>query len=452
MIQKKRRITAGKHYLLGLMTAVGIVLALGCQSFVSLADSTGTVTADSANIRKSADAGSEVIGSAAHGATVSIRDEVQDSSGTLWYQVYVDANTTGYIRADLVEKTGGDAGSSGDGGQPTSSASGASVDPDTWLDAQYAVITAEKVNVRTAPATNEAVVDRLARDAQVVIGGETNASDGKKWYYVTFTGTGDAERSGYIRSDLLSLGEMVPVPEEVTPEPQETEPEPETSSAWDYELVREPTAEGTDEYFIWDYTEPSNPKKYPLLRLMEVTKERSDNDAADAKTLVRQRIAIVALVILLVLAIVAVVIMALKLRDVYYEDYEDEEEEEQEEQPVQRRRRSGEAEETDSQRQRRTREDEESGSTQRRRRSENADEDAAARRRRRTEEEDVKAGRTARRRADRSDRETGVREVEYREGEAGSATVQTTQKRKAKNFLMDDDEFEFEFLNMEDKD
>lgn len=452
MIQKKRRIAAGKHYLLGLIAAVGIVSALWFQSFVSLADSTGTVTADSANIRKSADAGSEVVGSAAHGATVSIKDEVQDSSGTLWYQVYVDANTTGYIRSDLVEKTGGDAGSQSSGGQTTSSASGASVDPDTWLDAQYAVITPETVNVRTAPATNEAVVDRLARDAQVVVGGETNASDGKKWYYVTFTGTGDVERSGYIRSDLLSLGEMVPVPEEEPHEPQETEPEPETPVSMDYELTYGTNAEGTLEYYIKDYTDPSDPKTYPLLRLMEVTKERSDNDAAAAKTLVRQRIAIVALSILLVLAIVAVVIMALKLRDVYYEDYEDEEEEEQDEQPVQRRRRSEEAEETGSQRKRRTREDEGNGSAQRRRRSENAEEDTSARRRRRTEEEDSKPERAARRRADRGDRETGVREVEYREGEAGSATVQTTQKRKAKNFLLDDDEFEFEFLNMEDKD
>ena len=451
MIQKKRRIAARKHYLLGLIAAVGIVSALWCQSFVSLADSTGTVTADSANIRKSADAGSEAVGSVTRGMTISIRDEVQDSSGTLWYQVYVDANTTGFVRADLVEKTGGDAGSQSSGGQTTSSASGASIDPDTWLDAQYAVITAQTVNVRTAPATNEAVVEQLARGAQVVVGGETNASDGKKWYYVTFTGTGDVERSGYIRSDLLSLGEMVPVPEEVPVEPQETEPEPETSVAWDYELTYEQSADGTFDYYIWDYTDKGNAKQYPLLRLMEVTKERSDNDAADAKTLVRQRIAIVALVILLVLAIVAIVIMALKLRDVYYEDYEDEEEE-QEERPVQRRGRSEEAEESGSaQRRRRTQETEESN-TQRRRRSENAEENAPTKRRRRTEEEDAKAERAARRRADRGDRETGVREVEYREGEAGSATVQTTQKRKAKNFLLDDDEFEFEFLNMEDKD
>ena len=442
MIQKKRRITAGKHYLLGLMAAVGIVSALWCQSFVSLADSTGTVTADSANIRASADSGSNAVGSVTRGMTISIRDEVQDSSGNLWYQVYVDANTTGYIRADLVDKADGDTGSGSGGGQTTSSASGASVDPDTWLDAQYAVITAQTVNVRTAPATNEAVVEQLARDAQVVVGGETNASDGKKWYYVTFTGTGDVERSGYIRSDLLSLGEMVPVPEEVAQEPQETEPEPETPVNMDYELTYEQSTEGTFEYYIWDYTDKGSAKQYPLLRLMEVTKERSDNDAAAAKTLVRQRIVIVVLAILLVLAIIAVVIMALKLRDLYYEDYEDEEEE----QPIQRRRRSEETEDSSTQRKRRTQEAEESN-TQRRRRSEDS-EDASTRRRRRTEEEDRKADR---RRADRNDRETGVREVEYREDEAGSATVQTAQKKKPKNFLLDDDEFEFEFLNMEDK-
>ena len=50
----------------------------------------------------------------------------------------------------------------------------------------------------------------------------------------------------------------------------------------------------------------------------------------------------------------------------------------------------------------------------------------------------------------KDERENDVREVEYRDDEAGSAAVKTAPKRKAKNFLLDD-EFEFEFLNMEDK-
>lgn len=458
MVQKKRRTSVSRQHLLGLIAVVGIISALWCQSVVSLADSNGTVIAGSANIREKADASSEVVGSAARGNTVSIINEVQDSSGTLWYEVYVNANKTGYIRSDLVEKQGGNSGNSQNtAAQPESGASGASVGPETILDAQYAVVTAETIMVRTAPSTNEAVVDRLGRNTQVVVSGETQGNDGKKWYYVTFTGTGDAERNGFIRSDLLSLGDMVPVPEEVEPEPQEPEPEPEVIVNSDYKVTYEQNADGSSEWYLYDYTVGEKPDKYRLEQLMEATRVRSENDAADAKTLVRQRVAIVILIILVVLLIVAVVIMALKLRDVYYEDYEDEDEEEEEEVPAQRkkrreeeevptqRRRRGEEEEVPEQRKRRTRESEETSERRKRR----SDEEDSARRRRRAEEEESEAERPARRRAARDAGE--VREVEYREDEAGSAPVKTAPKRKAKNFLLDDDEFEFEFLNMEDK-
>ena len=485
MLQKKKLILVEKKHLLGLIAVIGVVSALWCQSFVSLADSTGTVKADSANIRAKADTNSEVVGSAAHGMKVSIKNEVQDSSGTLWYEVYVDANTTGYIRSDLVDKADGNSGSQSDGNttspstQAESSASGASVDPDTVLDAQYATVSPEVIIVRTAPSTNEAVVDRLNRDAQVIISGESAGSDGKTWFYVTFTGTGDVERSGYIRSDLLSRGDMVPVPEEVTPEPQETVPEPEEPVNSDYKLTYEPSGDGsgTYEWYLYDYTiGDGQHDKYRVSDLMTVTKQRSEMDAKDAKTLVRQRVAIVILIVLLVALVVAAVIMALKLREVYYEDYEDEDEEE-EEQSSQRRRRTQEAEDDSTKRRRRTEEGEEvsarsrrraeesddgsakrrrraeendDGSAKRRRRAEESD-DSSARRRRRMEESEEESERSARRRSARDERESGVREVEYREDDAGSATVKTAPKRKAKNFLLDDDEFEFEFLNMDDK-
>lgn len=463
MVQKKKRMAAGKKHLIGLIAVVGILSALWCQSLVSLADSNGTVTADSANIRKQADASSEVIGSASRGNTVAIINEVSDSSGTLWYEVYVNANTTGYIRSDLVEKQGGGTSQNASGDTQTtaqSGASGASVEPETILDAQYAVVSPEVIMVRTAPSTNEGVVDRLNKDAQVIVSGETQGNDGKKWYYVTFTGTGGAERSGFIRSDLLSLGDMVPVPEEEEPEPQETEPEPEPIVNKDYEVKYEPNIDGSGsyEYYLYDYTIGDGKRdKYRLADLMEATKARSESAAADAKTLVRQRVAIVILVVLVVILIIVGVIMALKLRDVYYEEYEDEEEEE--EAPAQRKKRS--EEETPAQRRRRS--EEEEVPTQRKKRTERTDEiserrrrraeedEPTVRRRKRIEEDESEDERPVRRKAAREDRESRGREVEYHEDEAGSAAVKSASKRKAKNFLLDDDEFEFEFLNMDDK-
>lgn len=444
MVQKKRRITAGKYHLLGLITAAAVISVMWQQSFVSLADSTGTVIVDSAKIREKADTSSEVIGSASSGKTISIKSEVQDASGTLWYEVYVDANTTGYIRSDLVEKKNG-----GDGSQTASQgnagtesgASGATEEPGTVLDAQYAVVTAEAIKVRTTPSTSAVVVDRLSKDAQVIVSGQSDGNDGKIWYYVTFTGTNGAERTGYIRSDLLSLGDMVPAPEEEEiPAPQENAPEPEIPVNNDYELTYEQNVDGsgTLEWYVYDYSDKESPnqfKRYRLLDLMEATKQRSENDAADAKALVRQRVAIVILSVLMAALITLVILMALKLRDVYYEEYEDEEEE-QEQDAAQRRRRTEKTEEVSAQRRRRA---EESGedSTQRRHREKEAEDNSAQRRRRTEGTEEA----TARRR----------RRMEDADDEAGQDPVNTVQKRKSKNFLLDDDEFEFEFLNMDDK-
>ena len=462
MIRKKRGIAVGKQYFLGLIAAVWVVSALWCNSFVSLADSTGTVTADSAKIRKETSTNSDVVSSVSSGTTVTITDEVQDSSGTLWYQVSVNGQT-GYIRSDLVSKTDDAASSQGDGGQMPA---GATVAPDAVLDAQYATVSADKIKVRSAPSTSVSIVDNLNRNDQVIVSGEAQGNDGSTWYYVTFTGTVGSERSGYIRSDLLSLGEMVPVAEEEVPEPQETEPEPEDVINYDYELTYEQTSDGSYAWYLYDYTDDEHPNqylKYPLEELMKVTKARSESDAADAKTLVRQRVAIVILVVLLALLAGVVVIMALKLRDIYYEDYEDEEEEEEEETPRQRRRRTREDEEDGTQRGRRTQEDEEDGTqrrrrtrvdeetpTRRRRRAEETEE-TSTRRRQRKEDSERKTERAVRRRAARDEEETNEREVEYHEDEAESIPVKTARKRKTKNFLLDDDEFEFEFLNMEDK-
>lgn len=451
MVQKKTHMAAGKYHLLGLITVVSILSALWCQSFVSLADSTGTVNVESAKIREKADTGSEVVGSAVYGNTVTIKGEVQDSSGTLWYEVTVDGDKTGYIRSDLVDKQGGgsDAGTSqtasdDTGGQDAaqSGAPGAMIAPDTVMDAQYAAVSANSINVRATPSANDSAVGKLTRDAEVIVGGQSGGSDGKVWYYVTFTDSDGTEKSGYIRSDLLSLGDMVPAPEEETSEPQETAPEPEETVNNDYELTYEFSDDGTDEWYLWDYTGGTG-IKYSVDQLMEATRVRDENDAADAKMLVRQRIVIVVLIVLLVILIVAVVIMALKLRDVYYEDYEDEEEEEEEEEPSAQRRRRADEEDTPTQRRRRA--EEEDTPSQRRRRTE--EDEASSRRRRRTEEED-----TPMQRRRRTEEDNAARRRKRVEEEDDVSNAPAASRRKSKNFLLDDDEFEFEFLNMDDKD
>lgn len=431
-----------KELIMGCVTAACMIAAVWCNPSVVLANSEGTVTAKTAYIREKPDTDSTVIGSSSEGKKITIKDKTTDASGAVWYRVYVDGNTLGYIRSDLVKNEGGEVESIANDAADTSEsqsesttddtsstastsmADGAETQAETAMDAQYATISVEAAKIRTAPSTNNDVVERLEEGRQLVVSGQSNGSDGKVWYYVTFTGTNGAEKTGFVRSDLVTLGDMLPVEEEVFEEPVE-EPVQEENINNDYELKYE--QDGNE--YVWYLYDNVNQYKQKLEPILEAAAQaQADGQSADTDTVVKQRIIIVVLAVLLVALIITVIIMAFKLRDAYYEDYEededdeeeDEEEPEEEVRPVRRKERT--ADEV-------SRMPEESERASRRK--------------------SVKEETTGRQKAERK---SVVQEVTYEEEPDVKSAVKAEAKRKAKNFLLDDDDFEFEFLNMDDKD
>lgn len=429
------------------------VILVWCDPIVSRAAVTGTVLPKSVNIRKQPEQGSEQISSSSAGKEITILGKVE-ASGTTWYQVYVDANTVGYVRADMVEVGEGDiptvsaevsapdtstsdTGTDADSSQTDNvdvasigSGTGAQVQAQEEMALQYAT-TNITARVRPDPSTSGNPVESLAPDKQVVVSGKSEGSDGKTWYFVNFTGANGSEKTGYIRSDLLDLGDLLPVEENTEPEPDVEAEEPESAPRNDYELKIETNSEGEEIWYLYNNI-VGDQKEVELLWNAAGSQSVDDEDETDA--IVKQRIVIVVLAVLLVALVVTVIIMAFKLRDAYYEDYEDDEDDEDEEEEqtsgrgavnkerAERRRTSGGEEEKTSRRR-------ESAETPRRERRESAE--------------------TSRR--ERPERAKREREVTYRE-EPETESVKPAAKRKTKNFLLDDDEFEFEFLNMDDKD
>ena len=66
----------------------------------------GKVTASSAKIRKEASTTSDVVGSAKQNDTFTITAETTGADGRIWYEISFDGNKKGYIRSDLMQKTG----------------------------------------------------------------------------------------------------------------------------------------------------------------------------------------------------------------------------------------------------------------------------------------------------------------------------------------------------------
>lgn len=423
------------------LLAAALLLLWG-DPIVSRAEATGVVIPNSVNIRKMPEQGSEVIGSSAAGKEISIRGQVE-SGGILWYQVYINADTMGYVRADMIEKKGDEtiptvsataagntdqpADEGGENGQETSSQpaaseGGAKVEAQESMDPQYATAKGP-TRVRPDPSTSNPHLDSLTPGTQVVVRGKSEGSDSKTWYYVTYAGGNGSERTGFIRSDLLDLGELLPV--EDTPEeapaaaPEEPSEQPVRN---DYELKIETDSEGTATWYLYDNTKGNKEKLQPLLDAMS---SQSADDKKGAGDLVKQRIVIVVLLVLLAVLAAAVVVLAFKLRDTYYEDDNDEDEEDK------RRSARREAAEREQGTKRRT-----------------AGKDERPARRRTTGEEGEPRRQTG---TDRQESRRREREVSYQE-DVSAGAVNPASRRKAKNFLLDDDEFEFEFLNMDDKD
>lgn len=201
---EKRGILNGIRHILAAVLFC-MIMSVG---IVSLADEQGTVTVASAKIRASADASSEQLGSVEQGKTVDIIGKTTGTDGKVWYQVYVNANTKGYIRGDLVRVS--DSANIRTIQADNTSAQGTDTTPTTAtpVEAKKATVVNSNVRIRKGASTNHDVVATANRGMVVTVTGETNGSDGKKWYQVSFT-YNDKEITGFIRSDLVTF-ENVP--------------------------------------------------------------------------------------------------------------------------------------------------------------------------------------------------------------------------------------------------
>lgn len=422
---------------LAMIMICAFLLFMG-QKTISMADSTGTVK-QNAKVRQSADVNSAEVGGLSQGTTVTITNEVNDASGTLWYQIS-SGGTQGYVRSDLIDKTdSADAAATQTTQTVSPAASGAEEQPETALDLQYATVKASKAKIRSKASTSAGVVDSMPQNTTLIISGQTNGSDGV-WYYVTFTGTSGSEKTGYIRNDLITLGDMVPVEEPQVEDPETPVEEPQTEEPvvnQDYEVVYEdPNGDGYA-WWLHDYT-GEQATRVRVEELLKAVDAQKINTPIYEKTISKQRIAIVILVALVVILAVALTFMFFKLRDAYIGEEEDESDNWKAERRIRENR-----ENRDSGESREGRSTRSSGSG----RSNASREDEPVRRRSASSDSQQPP---VRKKTVDPERKAPAKEVTYEDD--GTQRPKPAPKKKAKNFLADDDDFEFEFLNMKDKD
>ena len=322
-MKKIREARLGLWVLAGVMTLV-LMLMLGLFverfSIVSHAESQGKVTANSANIRKEPNASSEVLGSTIKDKPISIKSQTTGGDGNVWYQVFVDSDTLGYIRSDLVSIT--------DGTTPPTEAASSTTTVITPTPTQAPAVNetpvevaavqpisanvtgGQKVRIRANASTTSQVVTTAEDGVALTVTGQANGTDGKVWYQVTFIANG-SEVTGFIRSDYVTLsGELTPAGEEPPQEgggeqqPEEP-PAPQESKDWDTQLQGE-------EWYLINNVEA---KQYLIQDLFDGVQKNADLYMASEKKVKSQKTVIIILVVLLVLLGAGVAYLIFKIKD-----------------------------------------------------------------------------------------------------------------------------------------
>ena len=309
-----------------IMTVMMMVLVFGMTTIISHAEE-GKVTASSVKIRASADTNSEMIGGALQGDVLTITGEVPDADGVhTWYQVTFEGTRTGYVRSDLMQKVSG-------GG--TSTPSAPTVNPSsvvgdvTALQPVSAKVTGEQVRVRSNASTSGSIVSTVQRDAMLTIVGMATDSEQKTWYQVNFSDA-SGQLSGFVRYDFVSVeGEIIPADQvPVEPDPVVTDPvDPVVTDPVEPEPVHKDYE--TQQFDgVWNLVDYVQNQRYPIEDLFNAGKQNKQlYDEAEAK-LKSTRIIMIILVVLVVVLALATTLLFFKVRDMmdaaYFEEVEKE--------------------------------------------------------------------------------------------------------------------------------
>lgn len=312
----------------GLLTLVLVVLvglSVDCFAIVSHAESQGRVTATSANIRKEPSSSSEVVGSTLKDKIISINGQVQGSDGHTWYQTFVNSETLGYIRSDLVEIIDGSTPNTVTPTEPVNPTTPTTPNTTTQAGGVEAVnpvgatVKGDNRRIRSGGSTSNDIITTVSNGSVLTVTGKTSDSSGKTWYQVSFSDNG-AEVQGFIREDFVTLsGELTPYvepepevpPADTVPEPDVTDPDPVVTKDYDTELI-------DGDWYLLDYTKNEQQK---IQDIFNVANSNLEAYQAEHKKAESEKVVIIILIFLLVAAASAIAMLIFKIKDMSDDAY-----------------------------------------------------------------------------------------------------------------------------------
>ena len=189
-----------------------------------------------------------------------------------------------------------------------------------------ATVTSSSVNIRSEASTSASLAGKATSGQELTVTGETQGSDGKTWYAVTFDNV-----SGYIRSDLVEAHVSEATAEPAVDETQETEEpeeEPIVDNSADYSVAFEDDGSGSSAWYLHDNTMGT---RYQVSDLLNAEETNKNNQATIDQTAKSMRFVVILMAFVIVVLIIVVTILIIKVRSTYedYDDYDDDEEDDE---------------------------------------------------------------------------------------------------------------------------
>ena len=302
-----------------------------------------------------------------------------------------------------------------------------------------ATVTSSSVNIRSEASTSASVAGKATSGQELTVTGETQGSDGKTWYAVTFDNV-----SGYIRSDLVEAHVSEATAEPAVDETQETEEpeeEPIVDNSADYSVAFEDDGSGSSAWYLHDNTMGT---RYQVSDLLNAEETNKNNQATIDQTAKSMRFVVILMAFVIVVLIIVVTILIIKVRSTYedYDDYDDDEEDDEDDED------DDEDEDEEEERPRRFGRKKPARYVEEDEDDEDEDEEEEEERPRRRPAKKAPVKKPVRRsRVDEYEDEDDEDEDEEEEEERPRRKKGKSKDWQSRNFL-DDDDLEFEFLDL----
>lgn len=311
----------------GFCCALMMVLVLSMDALAA----EGVVQASSANIRASADPSSTILASVLQGDKLTIKEQTTGTDGKTWYKVFIDGNTLGYVRSDLLSTSDSVPTSTS---TPSSNTSGTDanttpVNESISENINMAVNTEgisnvqpvsgsvikDQVRLRADSTTSAGIITTIKKDVVFTVNATKTNSANEVWYLVSYVVNG-TDVTGYIRSDFVNLnGDLLPVEETPADAPETAD---DTSIPEEVEETKDFETRQEDD--VWYLVDNIGSTKYQISKLITTSEQNAADLITAQKKISKQNVIIIVLTVILVVMALGITLLIFKLKDLLEND------------------------------------------------------------------------------------------------------------------------------------